>query len=110
MYYIRVYCSTFQRFFQRLCYGDIVNAPAFILRPYCRESRAPPCIVMRIGVELTKCVDKPFGPELVEPGSFFWQKAAGLFITYGVMYVYFFICNIIVAAYHQVRPFLPQPY
>ena len=55
--YIREDIGILQLLFKRFGNSDVINAPAFIIQSYRRETLAPPAVPVRLRVKLPERID-----------------------------------------------------
>ena len=72
VFYIRVDLCIRNHAFQRISNIDIIDTPAFVLRPDSWKTLAPPAVPVRFGMKLPETVTPAVINEFCHPFSFLW--------------------------------------
>ena len=104
--YIGENIGIFQLRPERLCYRNIINAPAFIIQSHTRETLAPPAVPVRFFVKLPESINPAIAQELRHPFPFFRKKAAALFISFRIVNINFLVSYVVITTEYDLRIFL----
>ena len=98
VFYIGEDLSIFKSVPERFGSCDVINPPAFVIETDGGETLAPPALAVWFRVEDAEGVDPAAGQKGIHPGSFFREEAGGVFISFGIVDIDFFVGDVVIPA------------